>query len=409
MKTWLSTSLAILLGFTAARTMGSYPLFDAVAGRASALVLDAGLFILLPLVFVTMAAGVASLRKDKGALAPVLISSAAWSVFSALALSLAAGLAFALVPSPFPAELGPSAAEGLEAGLREALREANPLARDPFSNLFSSPSWLLPVAFTAFVLGYAMKPSSDPLKPAYAVANSLSEVMHRLSRLMARLCWVFVLVLSARWFRSLGLSGLLDAPRFSIFLAAAVLAALFALVPLMFGIFTGFRGNPYRIFARTFASSASGLFSGDILFALPPLYHLERRSAGVQKRVSSTTLPLATFITRGGTAMVATICLCAMLRSKGALGIGQAALAALACSAFSLICSWSPGQETAFVALMAARALGLDAGADLAALGLLPVLNGAGVFVDIVLAAAGAFVAGKAICGVAPVAYKDTL
>lgn len=418
MKTWLSCTLAAIIGFTAAWVLGSYAFFDTFIDYATGILLNIGTFILLPLVFVTLMAATGSLRKDKGTIGPVFLVSTAWSIFTALVLSLLAGIAFILIPNDFPMITGTqfstdtSLASSLKTSMQSMFSRYNPLANSPFMNLIISPSWLLPVAFTAFVFGFAMKPDNDAIKPAYAVMNSFSEIMYRMSHFMASICWLFVAFYSAYWFKNLKSSGLLDIPNFFFFTIIAVAAAVCIVIPLLFWCFTGFKGNPYRLIPRAIASSMLGLFSGNLLFPLTGVYHLNRKNLGIQKRVVSATMPFSTFFTRGGTAMISTICLCALCTRANIaiLDIRSIALIACSCTLYSLLCSMNLGFETIFVIALASEMLGFDLGGiELLALGALPIINGLGTFVDMVLSSLGCYASAKAVDSVIKVPYRETL
>ncbi|MBO4388858.1 MAG: cation:dicarboxylase symporter family transporter [Spirochaetales bacterium] len=418
MKTWFSGLLAAIIGFTAAVLFGNSGQFDIIVGNACSILLNIGTFILIPLTFVTLFAATASLRQEKGLIGPVYLVGSAWSIFTSLALSLLAGLAFRYFPCDFPMTASgsyttsASLADVFSSNLSDAAAYYNPLSNTPLQNLLISQDFLLPAAFTAFVFGFAMKPDHDAIKPAYAVTNSFSEVMFRLSRLMSNLCWVFILFFSAYWFKEVLASGLLDIPNFLITIGIAVAVAVGAVIPLLYCIFTGFKGNPYRLVFRTISQAGLGLFSGNMLLSLTGNYHLCRRNNGVQKRVVSTTLPFGTFFTRGGTAMISTICLCALCTRAhlDVLNFGTIAMIAGVCTLTSMASALNLGYETIFVTVIGARMMGIDLGGlEVLMIAVLPIVNGAGVLIDMVLCSLGTNVAGRAIEAVVPVSFKETL
>lgn len=417
MKTWLSCILASLLGFAAAYLLGALPQFDAFMGYATSIIMNIGTFILMPLVAVTLFSATASLRKESGTIGQVYLVSTAWSIFSALVLSILAAFAFTRFPSDFPI-VGDglftsdiTLSENFKTSMVKTLASCNPIAHSPFANLIISPTFLLPVAFTAFIFGFAAKPDSDAFKPAYAVANSFSEIMYRLSRLMAGLSWLFVAFYSAYWFKELLASGLIEVPYFIITAAIAVAAAILVIIPLLFFLFSGFKDNPYKFMSRTLATAFLGLFSGNILLPLTGAYHLARRNLGVQKRVTSTVMPFSTFFTRGGTAMVSTICLCALCTRSNIqiLGLRNVALIACVCTLYSMLCSTNLGFETIFVTVMAADMLGFDLkGNEMLMIAVLPIMNGLGTLLDTLLCTLGSYVSGKAIFATVPVPFGET-
>lgn len=417
MKTWLSYFLSSIIGITAAYLLGTIPQFDLALQYGMSLILNVGTFVLLPMVFVTVFASTASLRKDK-ALGSVYLVSVAFSLFTSLALCLLAGFAYRFFPFAFPVAenaadfaLGGSLAQDLTTELFSKLSSFNPLTNGAFVSLFISPKWLLPTAITAFIFGLAGNPSNDTIKPAYAVLNSFSEIMYRLSKALASLGWVFVLFFSAYFARCFDMANIYGDLKFIIFLSLATLAAAVLVIPFLYWLFSGFKGNPFKSLLRVLSTALLGLFSSNVLLALPGAYHINRRNLGLQKRVVSQTLPFSTFFTRGGTAMVSTLVLCGLLTGSGVvLDAKTIANIALVSAALSLLSSLNLGYESIFVVILTANILGFNLGGrEMLVIALLPIINGLGICLDMILSSFNAAVSARGIEAVVKVAYRDTL
>ncbi|MFA7018976.1 MAG: hypothetical protein WC239_08355, partial [Sphaerochaetaceae bacterium] len=167
---------------------------------------------------------------------------------------------------------------------------------------------------------------------------------------------LFLLFISAEWFGTWKVTTLFKT-NLSLFigLALAVVAALGMLLPLLFGLFTRFKGgNPYRILFRTFPALLATGFSGSMLYGTTPLLALSQKNNGVRKRALGISVPLLTILGRGGSALVSTMVSLGLLYTlQGALpSIQIMVFIALGSALFSLGAAFSPGIEILFIVLM---------------------------------------------------------
>lgn len=376
-------------------------LFGSVMTVVADIVLKLGIFVVFPLAFFTMTAGTASLTRKKGENGFVWLSSIFWALFTAVALSIAGSIVFRAFPTAFPVSSTlPKTAEdatvlyqSLTSSTLTRIGQANPVSANAFINLIKSVDCLLPVAFIALVFGYAIRPTSEIIRPAYITMNSISEVMFRLSKNIARFLWVGIFFISGTWFERLWTDGtVFESWRFVVLCCIAGFGGILVIVPFIYAVATGFRRNPYRQICRMFSAATAAFFSGNYLFSQSALYTDCRINLGIQKKVVSTALPIHSIITKGGSALISTLCTCSLVYAiGGSLPTAvQTMTIALACTLASFICCIHAGYEVVFASAFALGLLKIDiSGAEFAIIGLLPLLNGMALLFDTLLAGLG--------------------
>lgn len=401
MKTWLTYLAAAAMGIAFELTFGKSASFLWSVNLLSEIVLYLGIFIVFPLAFFSMSAGTASLSRKKGRGSFVIISSILWAALSTIVLSFFATLLFRLFPTVFPttstvpenAEQAAALYESLSAASPGSLASANPLSLNAFFNFVKTGECLLPILFIALIFGFAVRPTSEIIRPAYITLNSISEAMFRLAKKVSGLLWIGIFFLSGVWLDKLWADGtILVSWKFITLLVFSIFLVLFGLIPLLYALCTGFSRNPYRQILRLFSSGVAAFFSTNYLFSQSALYTDCRINLGIQKSVVSTTLPIHSVLTKGGTALVSTLCTCALI--FGATGTmptaAQMVSISFICTLVSFICCMHAGYEVLFATVVAFRLLKIDlAGSELAVLGLLPLLNGIAMFFDVILSGLG--------------------
>ena len=395
MKTWLTYLAAASMGIAFALTFGESASFIWSVNLLSEIVLHLGIFIVFPLAFFSMSAGTASLSRKKGRGSFVIISSVLWAALSTIVLSFCATFLFRLFPTVFPAsatvpEKADQVAALFETGSYTA---ANPLSFNSFMNFIKTGDCLLPILFLALVFGYALRPTSEIIRPAYITLNSISEAMFRLARKVSGLLWIGIFFLSGVWLNKLRGDGtLLASWKFIVLLAISLILVLLGFIPLLYALCTGFCRNPYRQILRLLSSGVAAFFSTNYLFSQSALYTDCRINLGIQKNVVSTALPIHSVLTKGGSALVSTICTCALIyRVSGSVPTAvQLVSISFACTLVSFVCCVHAGYEVLFGTVLAFRLLRIDiSGYEPTVLGLLPLLNGIALFFDVILSGLG--------------------
>lgn len=396
MKTWISYLAATAFGLAATLVFGESSFFQQATYTVTAVLVQLGGFILIPLVFFSFSAGIASLRKD-GKGCTFARTTVFWSVFSTLLLVLSAAAVFRFLPLPFPASSSAGTDPGTfsSVGLQSFSTFLGHLTIvNPFYTLVKAEGFLLPVIIIAFFLGWFLKPNVEIIRPAYVVMNSFSETFFRLARAWAQCGAIFLFFISSHWLISVAKEGTVFVMLpFLMILGLGVLLALFVILPLLLAIFSLFSVNPYRILYRMLAPALAGMFTGSIFFTTPATMSLARQNLSVQKRVSGTAIPLYTLIGRGGSALVSTLATLTMIYSAtGSVPEDMILLTiALASALFSFVSPLYVGFEVFFITTLTLNFLKIDLyGAHMSMVALMPILNGVGILIDTYVASFGA-------------------
>lgn len=415
MKTWISYLAATALGLAATLLFGESGIFQQVMYTITALLVQLGGFVLIPLVFFGFSSGIASLRKDRkgGVFARTTIL---WSIGSTLLLVMGCAIVFRFFPSNFPASTSAgSDASSLSIIAPQSISTLfeSMLPINPFYTLANAESFLLPVLVIALVFGYFLKPNVEVIRPAYVTMNSLSETMFRLARAYSTTGHFFIFFASSYWFSHLQMEGtLFVAGRFLLMLIISTLSGILVVLPLLFGLVTRFRVNPYVIIYRMLAPAAAALFTGSIFFSSPMTISLSRHNLGCQKRVSATAVPLYTLIGRGGSAMIATLSILSLLYAATSSMPSDKVILFVALSS-ALFAYASPlylGYEVFFITIIALQFLKIDLyGAEMTLVALMPILNGLGILVDSFIAAFGSAYTCQRMGVLTESAYRDIL
>ncbi|MDY0289601.1 MAG: cation:dicarboxylase symporter family transporter [Sphaerochaeta sp.] len=395
MKTWITYLAATAFGLAATLLFGDSGLYQQIMYTATALFIQLGGFILIPIVFFGFSSGIASLRKDSLG-RTFSWTTILWSILSTLVLVMGAALVFRFFPANFPA----SSSAGSQASIIGAVGAqslstlfSSMLPVNPFYTLASSESFLLPIIVIALIFGFFLKPNVEVIRPAYVTMNSLSETMFRMANAYSRFGHFLIFFTSSYWFSRLQNEGtVFVAGRFLLMLIASTLLVLVAILPLLFGLLTRFKVNPYAILYRMLAPAIAALFSGSIFFSSPITISHTRHNLGCQKRVSATAVPLYTLVGRGGSAMIATLSITSLLYAAlGSMPSNKVILlVALASAMFSYASALYLGFEVFFITIIALQFLKIDLyGAEMTLIALMPILNGFGTLVDSYVAAFG--------------------
>ena len=401
MKTWLTYLAAAAMGLAFELTFRDSLLFVSCMNFMADVVMKLGVFLVFPLAFFTMASGTASLSRRRGRTSFVWLSTIFWAILTSLVLSACAALVFRILPAAFPVtSTTPTTANqysaltsGLYSSTATKLVTANPLSVNSFFNFIKSSDCLIPVIFISLIFGYALRPTTEVIRPAYITLNSISEAMFRLARLVARFLWIGIFFLSGSWFYSLFRDGSVHYSwRFLILCILVALVVLFAAIPLLFSLATGFKRNPYKQISRLIPAAVASFFSVNYLFAQCTLYTDCRTNLGIQKNVVSTALPLHSVLTKGGSALISTMCTCSLVYAiNGSLPtLLQTLTVAFACTLVSFVSCLHAGYEVLFTVSFALGLLNLNLeGMEISVIGLLPLINGIALMIDVMLAGLG--------------------
>ncbi len=353
MKTWILYTGSILFGFAATLLLGEWQPYVSFITFMVPMVKDISLFLLFPIVFILFTAESASLRRHKDA--PMLFfTTVLWSLLTTIILSFSAMGLSLLIPESLTqfTEVASQEVPVLTSISFEGIRTLL-FSNNAFTQFTRSTTSLLPLLVVAAIIGYALKPDYEGLRPAYVVSNSFAEVMMRLSRILTHLAAIALFFLSANISMQNPLvMSLYEALPISLLYIAVVLVSLILILPFVFALVTGFKkGNPYRILFNSFASIVTSFFYMSTLESTISMIALGENNSNVKKRVAGTAFPLYTIIGKGGSAMVATFTLLLIFKNNGSteLTLIPLLLVALFASLVSLVSSFVPRFEVLFI------------------------------------------------------------
>ena len=415
MKTWITYIAALLMGLATALLFGSSPYASGLLSSVSSFLVSLGVFITIPILFITFSHGISSLGKDaKGK--RMFFPSLLWAVVSTAVLALAASLVFILKPEPFPVTSTAGSSPGtlishVSYMLSSAGNAMYPL--NAFWSIASATRFIVPVIIVAWILGLAMKPSADIIRPAYTTMNSFSEVMYRISRTYTVYGFFLVYASSSSFFVTMYQEKtILAVPEFAKMLAAAIAVAVLIVIPLLYAVFTGFRKNPYRIIYRSIAPALMGFSTSNIIATLPLCESTSRQNLGVQKRIAATAAPVLSVIAKGGSTFISVLSLLSLFQATtGSMPNAKVIAAAAACAAIvSFISSAAAGTETVLITVLTLEMLGINLyGAENALIAFVPLVGGIATMLDAIIINCGNSIASVFVGTDTEVPYKDTI
>lgn len=394
MKTWITYLASILMGFATCLIFSDSTIATSIFSSSTAFLVNLGIFIFIPLTVITFASGVASLRKDKLG-AKTTIVGIIWALVSTVVLAVASALVFYYLPVKFPV----SSSAGSDASVFETIfnnATSHALSglypSNPFLTLATTSYYIIPLLIISWILGISLKPNADVIRPAYTVMNSFAEVMYRIIRTVSVYGFLLTYVGSSYLFLIIYQEKtLLVSPAFVKLFLIVIGGALFIVLPLLYAIFTRFKKNPYWVLGRSFSSIVTGLFTGNILASSLVNEGVCRQNLGVQKRIVSTSTPLFIIAGRGGTAMISTLTVLALLKAVGAeMSLSSTLIIALAISLSSLLSATAASYELLLVIYGALKLMKISLyGAEATVLALLPLLSGLAIALDVAIASFG--------------------
>ncbi len=414
MKTWITYLAALFLGFATTLLFADSVVVYSVLFTLTGIALKIGTLLFLPMILVALASGVASLRKDQLG-RKVLSSGIAWSVVTAVVLPVAAALLIRAANIGFPVSSTAGSSGSFSAILPTALTEAagELLTGNIFYTIVRSTEFLLPVIIFSWILGYALKPNADVIKPAYITMNSFSEVLFRISRTYTVFGYILVYCSSAFFFTQLYQEKTIFAsPRFLIAYVLICCALSLVVLPLLFLVFTKFKRNPWQVLFRSITPTIAALTTGSYIFSAPMMVSSARHNIGVQKRVAATAVPLFNVIGRAGSAAIAAMSAITLTAAVtgSMIGMKEAIILALCCSLASFASSVAGGVEVIFIIAAAFSLTNINLyGAEMTVVGLLPLITGLGCLIDIQVGMLGSLICGRRIETDIVPPYKDLI
>ncbi len=394
MKTWMLYIGAVLLGLASSLLLTTWDAYQPVLNLLVPLMKEISLFILFPVVLTLYSAGSASLLRHRNA-SLLYVSTLFWALSTTIILTFAASYAVYFIPEGFIALPAATTSGGLQVQIPtyESIKTLI-VSDNAFSQLTVTSTHLIPMIVVSIIVGYSIKPNYEAIRPAYVVANSFAEAMLRLSKMTALLFSIPVFVLSAHFFSSTEVIQVMgDAVPLAGLYGIITLLTVFVLLPLIWGLYTGFRrGNPYRVIFRGFAALISSFFFQSTIESTMSLIALSQQNNRVKKRIAGTAIPLHSIVGKGGSALLASVTIILILAdSRMEVSVLFIALIALFAAFVSLVSSFAVRTEVLFIMLAAYMGIGNgELALPQALIILLPLIQGLASLINAAIALLGA-------------------
>ncbi|HIS14633.1 MAG TPA: cation:dicarboxylase symporter family transporter, partial [Candidatus Ornithospirochaeta stercorigallinarum] len=309
MKTWFTYIAAAVFALATAFLFADYQIASSTFSLISTYLVRLGTLITIPVIVFSFPSAIASLRKDRlgGYAASSIIT---WTLVTSIILPMVPAVFFYLYPSAFPVTSSAGSSGDLVGYYTEYAMMSNINALsvvNPFNTIATASSIVLPLIILSWIFGIFLNPSSDTIRPAYAVMNSFSEIMHKIARFYT----VYGYIIAYFSLTDLFLSAYVEktviaVPSFLFMLLIITGIIVFALLPILFALFTKFKKNPYKVLFLSISSLVMSLSTGNVLSSVATNMTTSRYSLGVQKRNAVTSTIFFSLFSKGGSAAIST-------------------------------------------------------------------------------------------------------
>lgn len=318
MKTPYQYLLGISIGIGAGLLLKpSEPLLNALQSVVD-MCLRIGRYIVFPLVFFSLPVAVTKLRRKKQ-LFKAFRFSASYAIIASLLLTLLGALVFLVVDLDRLPFLPGEPPDIITYDLKRVLSEI--FNQNSFRSLVGNPSFLLPLVFPAFLLGWYMYYDKAIAEPTFNFFDSINRLLYRINRRLMSLMPIIIAVFTATMLIESKL--ILDFKSFLPFLAT-IFAVCFLLIgviyPLVMRAMLG-RGYSWRVLAGLTGALLSCFISGSPLFNYGNLTLHLKENLNVPRHNAALIMPLYMMFARAGTAMLSAICMLIVIRSYSSLEV----------------------------------------------------------------------------------------
>lgn len=394
MKTWFTYIASVLFALATAFLFADYELAAIAFSQASTYLLRIGTFITIPLIAFSFTSAIASIRKDKLGTS-VASGLTGWTIITTIILPIIPAVFFYLYPLSFPVTSSAGSSGNIVGYYVDYAMMSNASALaivNPFNIMATASSVILPLLIISWIFGLFLNPSSDTIRPAYAVMNSFSEIMHKISRFYTVYGYIIAYFAFTNLFLSIYVEKtVLASPFFFIMLLVIALTIILVVLPLLFAIFTRFKKNPYKVLLLSLSTLIMATSTSDILSSVPINISTSRYSLGVQKRNAVTSTFFYTIFAKGGSAAVSTFLILTLITAMGGvIDTSSIVFIAIASSAASFVSFTSFGMESVITTYIALKMLNIELyGAESALLSILMITNGLSSLIDAAIMALG--------------------
>ncbi len=318
MKIWLKYLIGIALGILSTLIIPvDSSLGQSVINFVADLVVRFGRYIIIPVMFFSVATSIYKLRNENQ-----LLKTSIWTFSTIIISSLiltAIGLVSALIIKlpriPISVE---KINEVPQFNWQTLLTKLFPYSA---TETLLDGSYLLPCFIFAGLIGGAAVSYRNSSKPAITLFESLSEICYTVLAFIIDVLSVGMVAIMARW--TMNFTHILSLKVYNyliLMLFVDFVLITFVLYPIILRTLCHDH-HPYKVIYSSIAPLMVSLFSGDTNLALGLNMHHGKENLGIRRRINSVSFPLFSVFGRGGAALVQTICFVLIMRSYSYLEI----------------------------------------------------------------------------------------
>jgi Na+/H+-dicarboxylate symporter len=333
MKVWMRYLFGVVLGIAAALVLPvNSPAVVSAIEYFSRLAIRIGRYVVLPLVFFSVASGVYSLHEAKRLYRPLGIILLT-IVFSSLLLTFIGLFSILFFTPPHIPISGVAVTETVSLDAKAIIEALFPYSG--FEALLNG-SLLLPALLFAFLIGSACALDKLNSKPVVTLLQSLTNIFEYIASFIMDFLAIGMTAVACFWtisFFPILTSGIYTT--LILVLTADFLVIVFIIYPLFVSFFC--RGHhPYRVVGASIASIIAAFFSGDTNFTLPINMRQTRETLNIGNHINALSHTLFSAFARGGAALASAVAFVIVLRSYSSLDISHSNILWIAGSAFAL-------------------------------------------------------------------------
>ena len=318
MKVWIKYLLGILLGIAFAFVLPmDKPSFMEAFSFLTELFVRFGRYLVVPLIFSTAAISINKLRLSKN-----ILKTTVWTfiiiIVSTLILTIVGAASILLVKLPrIPITID------VATDITHIDVKGMVLSLFPFSafDALREGSFLLVAFLFGCLIGWESASDQVVFKPVFTIVDSFSKLFYYISVFFTEVMSVFLIAIVCSWmttFRSVISSGIFT-PMILMFLCDFVLI-VGIIYPLIIR-YVCHDPRPYRVLYASIAPMLLSFITGDTNLSLPLIIRHGKESLGIRRRCNGFVYPLISMFSRGGSALVTTICFFLIWRSYSSLSI----------------------------------------------------------------------------------------
>lgn len=318
MKLWIKYLIGCLLGFLAATVIPADILQSkGILDFLTTLSINAGRYVLIPLLLFSVTIAVCKLRETKQLLrvAVLCVVGIVLSTVLFTGIGVASVLLVKLPRIPISID---RITETVSFDIKDMILKLFPV--NAFDALRDG-SYLLPLLVFAGFAGAGCAADKSIAKPMVSVFDSLSGVCYIVLHFFTDMIAIGLIAISCSWaitYRELYASGTFNSLFLMLLVDFLIIAA--GIYPLLLWLICKEK-HPYKVLYASIGPIISAFFTGDTNFALITALRPVKESLGVKRRVGTVVQPVFAIFARGGAALTTTVSFVLILRSYSSMGI----------------------------------------------------------------------------------------